>query len=73
MRRATLRFFVPAILLLLSWGVLSFGAVYPWGYMPILVGCTELGLYGLFKAGAFHGVSKPLVWSLGAIAVAIAL
>ena len=58
MRYATLRFFVPAVLLLLSWGVLSFGAVYPWGYMPILVGCIELGLYGLFKGGAFHGVSE---------------
>lgn len=73
LRRTKVPFFVPAVLLLLSWGVLSFGAVYPWGYVPLLVGCAELGLYGLFRTGAFRGVPVALVGSLGAIAVAISL
>ena len=66
-------FFLPAVLLILSWGVLSFGAVYPWAYVPLLVGCTELGLYGLLRGRAFPGVPVVLVGSLGAIAVAISL
>ena len=66
-------FFLPAVLLILSWGVLSFGAVFPWGYVPLLVGCTELGLYGLLRGRAFRGVPPVLVASLGAIAVAISL
>ena len=64
---------MPALVALLSWGALSFGAVYPWGCVPLLVACTELGLYGLLRWQAFSGVPGVLVASLGAIAVAISL
>lgn len=36
-----------AVIVLLAWGVLAFGAVYPWAYWPLLVGAAFIGLEGL--------------------------
>ncbi|HEX7796617.1 MAG TPA: O-antigen ligase family protein [Vicinamibacterales bacterium] len=46
------RRFVPrasyaAVLAVVVWGTLSFGAVYPWAYKPLAVGCALVGLTGL--------------------------
>lgn len=30
---------------LVAWGALSFGAVYPWGYWPLALGCAAIGLW----------------------------
>lgn len=40
--------FTTALLLTLAWGALSFGAVYPWAYQPLLAALGVLGLWGLF-------------------------
>ena len=36
------------VIVVLAWGALAFGAVYPWAYLPLMVGCAAIGLYGLF-------------------------
>ena len=56
----------------LLWGAFAFGAVYPWAYTPLLVGCLILGVTGLMvhdRAGA--GVVRPL--SVGALGVGLAV
>jgi hypothetical protein len=41
--------FTTVLLLTLAWGALSFGAVYPWAYKPMLASLSLLGLWGLFE------------------------
>src|SRR5215207_3509804 len=36
-----------AVLALIAWGALAFGAVYPWAYTPLLAGCALVGALGL--------------------------
>jgi O-antigen ligase len=57
---------------LLTWGVLSFGAVYPWAYWPLFAGAGVLGVWGMV---ATHGWRDPRVRALayGLAAVAIAM
>ena len=38
----------------LTWGVLAFGAVYPWGYWPLAVVCGAAGVLGLWSSGRFR-------------------
>ena len=38
------------ILVPVAWGVLSFGAVYPWAYRPLMAAMAVVGAYGWFKA-----------------------
>ena len=38
----------------LTWGVLAFGAVYPWGYWPLAVVCGTAGVLGLWRADGFR-------------------
>jgi len=38
----------------LAWGVLAFGAVYPWAYWPLAVTCGAAGVLGLWSAGRFR-------------------
>ncbi|MEO5896076.1 MAG: O-antigen ligase family protein [Vicinamibacterales bacterium] len=36
-----------AVMALVAWGALAFGAVYPWAYTPLLAGCALVGALGL--------------------------
>ena len=36
-----------AVIVVLAWGALAFGAVSPWAYTPLMVACLAIGLYGL--------------------------
>lgn len=36
-----------AVVLLLAWGALAFGSVYPWAYTPLLAGCALTGAAAL--------------------------
>jgi len=36
-----------AVMALIAWGALAFGAVYPWAYTPLLAGCALVGALGL--------------------------
>jgi O-Antigen ligase len=38
----------------LTWGVLAFGAVYPWGYWPLAVACGAAGVLGLWSSSRFR-------------------
>ena len=49
----------------LAWGVLAFGAVYPWAYVPLLVWAVAAGLWGL--AAGRNSVSPALVAALGLV------
>lgn len=40
--------FTTVLLLTIGWGALSFGAVYPWAYRPLLIALSALGAWGLF-------------------------
>lgn len=35
------------VVLLVAWGALAFGSVYPWAYTPLLAGCALTGAVGL--------------------------
>src|SRR5262245_6468458 len=58
---------------MVAWGALSFGAVYPWGYWPLIIGCALIGLLEL----AFIRPASRDWWrlpaALAAIAVVVAL
>ncbi|MEO6212396.1 MAG: O-antigen ligase family protein [Vicinamibacterales bacterium] len=35
------------LIVIIAWGALAFGAVYPWAYTPLLVACAGVGVTGL--------------------------
>jgi O-antigen ligase len=70
--------------LTLAWGVLAFGAVYPWAYVPLLVAAAGIGILGITaglrdRAGlkpcatSDTAVRWPVAASLPAVALAVAL
>ncbi len=38
-----------AILVIVAWGCLAFGSVYPWAYLGLLAGCAIVGIWGLVR------------------------
>jgi hypothetical protein len=64
---------VAAILALVSWGALSFGAVYPWAFTPLYVGCAGVGTAALLQRRRATAVDIPLTVSLLLLAMAIAV
>lgn len=58
---------------LVAWGALSFGAVYPWGYWPLIIGCALIGSLEL----AFIRPASTEWWrlptALAAVAMVVAL
>ena len=58
-----------ATVLLATWGVLAFGAVYDWAYLPLAASAAILGLV-LWKrtTNAPQGLPRPILLSLGAVA-----
>lgn len=49
---------------LIVWATLAFGAVYAWGYVPLLVGCATAGLLGVVRQ---RGVPPETRWPAGAL------
>lgn len=66
--------FALALVATLSFGVLAFGAVYPWAYWTVAVLSAELGLWAIVLGRSWHDWR---VWRLGkvlgVVAIAIAL
>jgi hypothetical protein len=61
-----------ATLLLITWGAFSFGAVYPWAYWPLWIGCVVLAATGLLaRQSARRNLS--LAAAVGLVLAAIAL
>ena len=57
---------VAAALALIAWGAFAFGAVYPWAYTPLGVGCAMVGLAGLLTGSRPVWTTNELLVGLGA-------
>ncbi len=69
---SALRGYGPCLMALLAWGVLSFGAVYPWAYWPLFVGAAALGLWGVAATGGWRDPRvRALTYAIGALALAM--
>ena len=51
---------ITASILIVAWGALAFGAVYPWAYAPLLVASAAAGAVGLFELAQTDGI-MPIV------------
>ena len=67
---ALARLGVAATVLLTAWGVVAFGAVYQWAYLPLAAASAILGIL-LWKhtTNRVHGLPRPILLGLGGIAV----
>jgi O-antigen ligase len=64
----------PAALTTCAWGVLAFGAVYPWAYWPMLAGTLAIAALVFARRQTLEAVrSEPLMWPLAGVVAAIAL
>lgn len=56
----------------LAWGALSFGAVYPWAYVPLGIGAAALGVWGIVVTRAWRDSrARVLAGALALVAAAI--
>jgi len=62
-----------AILVLIAWGALAFGAVYPWAFIPLYVGCAAVGLAAILQRRRTIARDVPLILALLLVGSAIAL
>jgi len=61
-------------MVLLAWGALAFGAVYPWAYWPLAIGCAGLGGWAILSTEAWRDPrATGLMAALGIVAFAILL
>jgi hypothetical protein len=68
------RIITAAIVVILAWGALSFGAVYPWGYIPLAAASAVTGLLTLalpWRTG--RPIAIAIALPLAAVALAAAL
>ena len=64
--------FAGLLMATLAWGVLAFGAVYPWAYWPLALLATVLGVWGLVATNAWlDGRVRSIARVLGVVAIAI--
>ncbi len=63
--------FVAVLLPTIAWGILAFGAVYPWAYRPLLAGALLAGAIGIWRGRT--PVPRRTVAALILVAGAIAL
>lgn len=68
-----MRWFAPATVSLIAWGVLAFGCEYAWAYAPLLVFSATIGVLGLTAPGTAARESRAVVLSLALIAAAAGL
>lgn len=62
------------VLGLLIWGVVSFGAVYPWAYWPLAVGCGAAGAWAVAMTRAWRDPrARAIGVALACVGCAIAL
>src|SRR3954452_21427495 len=62
---------VSATLLLIAWGALAFGSVYPWGFLPLFGGCALVGAAAVMSRPCAGRVEMLLAVSLVAVVGAI--
>ena len=66
--RAAARLYLAALLLTLSWGLLAFGAVYPWAYTPLALAAIVVGGLGFVLGRSRPWTEKPLALALALVA-----
>jgi len=59
-----------AVTVILAWGVLAFGAVYPWGYQPMAAACAVAGAAALASGRVRASLPRAVVLSLAAVVAA---
>lgn len=57
---------IAATIVVVAWGALAFGAVYPWAFEPLLAACAAIGLAGLLSYRY-----RPMPRSAGLVLVAL--
>jgi O-antigen ligase len=62
---------VPALLLLITWGVCAFGAVYPWAFIPLYGGCAVVAVVMLAQRRAAAPAGRAPVIALLFVVAAI--
>ena len=60
-------------LLVIAWGALAFGAVYPWAYTPLAIGCGVTGLLALVFGRRGRPPMAVMATSLACLGLVIAL
>lgn len=61
-----------ASIAIVAWGALAFGAVYPWAYGPLLIGCAFAGILGLVEPGLrMPTASRRVLLALVAVLAAV--
>jgi O-antigen ligase len=62
-----------ALLILVAWGALTFGAVYDWGYLALLAGAVIVGGLGVGRSvpRARRGINLPVLATIVVVGVAI--
>jgi O-antigen ligase len=61
------------LIAIVAWGLLTFGAVYPWGYRPLLLTAAALGVWGLVRRDRFPAPYDWRVLAVGLAAVGAAI
>ena len=59
--------YVAAVCVVLAWGVLTFGAVYPWGWMSLFTGCATVGCLGLLQPRPDAASVRPLALAFAGV------
>ena len=62
-----------AITAILGWGVLAFGAVYPWGYRPLAAACAVTGGAALLSRRARRAIPRSVAVALALVVAAAVL
>ena len=68
-----MRWFSAATVCLIAWGVLAFGAEYPWAYAPLLIFAATIGTLGLAAPTAGRSEVRPLLVPLALVLAAVGL
>jgi hypothetical protein len=68
-----MRLVVALTILLVGWGALAFGAVYPWGYVPLAAGAAVVGAMGLALGRGIDPAHRKVAAALAAVALAATL
>ena len=68
-----MRWFPAAVIGLIAWGVLAFGAEYPWAYAPLLIFAATIGGLGLAAPGGARPELGRLMLPAALILVALGL
>jgi O-antigen ligase len=61
------------ILVLIAWGALAFGAVYPWAFYPLYIGCAAVGLASFLQRKRTTQTDVLLAVALGLLGLGVAL